>query len=225
MSASLSTDASPSATQWRERAAALKPRSGVFIDGRFVSSVSGATFDNINPATGRSLGAIAAGEARDIERAVASARAAFRRGSWAQQEPRARKRVLLRFAELMLANKDELALLETLDTGKPIGDSLAVDIPSAANCIRWYAEAVDKIYDEVAPTGPRALATITREPMGVVGAIVPWNFPLLMASWKIGPVLASGNSLVLKPSEKSPLTALRVAELAMEAGLPEGDST
>ncbi len=122
----------------------------------------------------------------------------------------------------MLANKDELALLETLDTGKPIGDSLAVDIPAAANCIRWYAEAVDKIYDEVAPTGPRALATITREPMGVVGAIVPWNFPLLMASWKIGPVLASGNSLVLKPSEKSPLTALRVAELAMEAGLPEG---
>ena len=122
----------------------------------------------------------------------------------------------------MLANKDELALLETLDTGKPIGDSLAVDIPAAANCIRWYAEAVDKIYDEVAPTGPRALATITREPMGVVGAIVPWNFPLLMASWKIGPVLASGNSLVLKPSEKSPLTALCVAELAMEAGLPEG---
>ena len=211
-----------SATQWRERAAATKPRSNVFIDGRFVPSVSGATFDNINPATGRSLGAVASGEARDIERAVASARAAFRRGSWAHQEPKARKRVLLRFAELILANREELALLETLDTGKPIGDSLAVDIPSAANCIRWYAEAVDKIYDEVAPTGPRALATITREPMGVVGAIVPWNFPLLMASWKIGPVLASGNSLVLKPSEKSPLTALRVAELAMEAGLPEG---
>jgi len=222
MSAAPSMDAPISATQWRERAAALKLRSGVFIDGRFLPSVSGATFDNINPATGRSLGAIAAGEARDIDRAVASARAAFRRGSWSQQEPRARKRVLLRLADLMLANKDELALLETLDTGKPIGDSLAVDIPAAANCIRWYAEAVDKIYDEVAPTGPRALATITREPMGVVGAIVPWNFPLLMASWKIGPVLASGNSLVLKPSEKSPLTALFVAELAMEAGLPEG---
>ena len=213
---------SVSATQWRERAAALKPRSGVFIDGRFVPSASGATFDNINPATGRSLGAIAAGDTLDVDRAVASARAAFRRGSWAHQEPRARKRVLLKFAELILANKDELALLETLDTGKPIGDSLAVDIPAAANCIRWYAEAVDKIYDEVAPTGPRTLATITREPMGVVGAIVPWNFPLLMASWKIGPILASGNSLVLKPSEKSPLTALRVAELAMEAGLPEG---
>src|SRR5262245_21078723 len=211
-----------SVTQWRERAAALKPSSGVFIDGRFVPSANGATFDNINPATGRSLGAVAAGEQLDVDRAVASARAAFRRGSWAQQEPKARKRVLLKFAELMLAHRDELAVLETLDTGKPIADSLSVDIPAAANCIRWYAEAVDKIYDEVAPTGPRALATITREPMGVVGAIVPWNFPLLMASWKIGPILASGNSLVLKPSEKSPLTALRVAELAIEAGLPEG---
>ncbi len=211
-----------SAAQWRERAANVKPRAGVFIDGRFLSSASGATFDNLNPATGRSLGTVASGDQLDVDRAVASARAAFRRGNWALTEPRARKRVLLKLAELMLANKDELALLETLDTGKPIGDSLSVDIPSAANCIRWYAEAVDKVYDEVAPTGPRALATITREPMGVVGAIVPWNFPLLMASWKIGPVLASGNSLVLKPSEKSPLTALRVAELALEAGLPEG---
>ncbi|HKU88858.1 MAG TPA: aldehyde dehydrogenase [Steroidobacteraceae bacterium] len=210
------------ATQWRERAATLEPRSGVFIDGRFVPSASGATFDNINPATGRSLGSVAAGEQLDVDRAVASARAAFRRGSWSQQAPKARKRVLQKLADLMLVHKDELALLETLDTGKPISDSLSVDIPSSANCIRWYAEAVDKIYDEVAPTGPRALATITREPMGVVGAIVPWNFPLLMASWKIGPILAAGNSLVLKPSEKSPLTALRIAELALEAGLPEG---
>src|SRR5689334_3815380 len=210
------------ATQWRERAAALKPRSQVFIDGRFVSSANGATFDNINPATGRSLGMVSSGEQIDVERAVASARGAFRKGSWVHQPPKVRKMVLLRLAELMLANRDELALLETLDAGKPISDSLAVDIPSAANCIRWYAEAVDKIYDEVAPTGPNALATITREAMGVVGAIVPWNFPLLMASWKIGPVLAAGNSLVLKPSEKSPLTALRVAELALEAGLPPG---
>jgi len=207
---------------WRERAAAIVPRTQVFIDGRFAPAASGATFDNINPATGKSLGGVAAGEQIDVDRAVASARAAFRKGAWADESPKARKKVLLAFADLILAHKDELALLETLDTGKPIGDSLAVDIPAAANCIRWYAEAVDKIYDEVAPTGPRALATITREAMGVVGAIVPWNFPLLMASWKIGPVLATGNSLVLKPSEKSPLTALRVAELAMEAGLPAG---
>ena len=211
-----------SANEWRSRAAALKPRSQVFIDGRFVASVDGATFDNINPATGKSLGAVAAGDQADIDRAVASARAAFRKASWADMPPKARKKVLLRLADLMLQHREELALLETLDMGKPIGDSMSVDIPSAANCIRWYGEAVDKIYDEVAPTGPNALATITREPMGVVGAIVPWNFPLLMASWKIGPVLASGNSLVLKPSEKSPLTALRVAELAVEAGLPPG---
>ena len=106
--------------------------------------------------------------------------------------------------------------------GKPISDSLKVDIPGAARCIHWYAEAIDKVYDEVAPTGPGALALITREPMGVVGAIVPWNFPLLMAAWKIAPMLAAGNSLVLKPSEKSPLTALKVAELAVEAGIPPG---
>ena len=211
-----------SAADWHARAAQAKPRSQVFVDGQFAPAMNGATFDNVNPATGKSLGAVAAGEQADVDRAVASARAAFRKGTWAQQPPKARKRVLLKFADLMLANRDELALLETLDTGKPIGDSLSVDIPSAANCIRWYAEAVDKIYDEVAPTGPNTLATITREAMGVVGAIVPWNFPLLMASWKIGPVLAAGNSLVLKPSEKSPLTALRVAELALEAGLPPG---
>jgi acyl-CoA reductase-like NAD-dependent aldehyde dehydrogenase len=210
------------ASEWRTRAAQARPRSQVFIDGTFAPAMNGATFDNINPATGKSLGPVAAGEQADIDRAVASARNAFARGTWAQQPPKARKKVLLKLADLMLAEREQLALLETLDTGKPISDSMSVDIPSAANCIRWYAEAVDKIYDEVAPTGPNALATITREAMGVVGAIVPWNFPLLMASWKIGPVLAAGNSLVLKPSEKSPLTALRVAELAVEAGLPPG---
>jgi acyl-CoA reductase-like NAD-dependent aldehyde dehydrogenase len=189
-----------SAAEWRARAAGLKPRSQVFVDGRFLPAASGATFDNLNPATGRSLGAVASGDQADIDRAVAGARAAFRKGSWAQQPPKVRKKVLLKLADLMLEHREELALLETVDMGKPISDSLAVDVPSAANCIRWYGEAVDKIYDEVAPTGPNALATITREPMGVVGAIVPWNFPLLMASWKIGPVLASGNSLVLKPS-------------------------
>jgi acyl-CoA reductase-like NAD-dependent aldehyde dehydrogenase len=149
-----------SAAEWRSRAAALKPRSQVFIDGRFVASVDGATFDNINPATGKSLGAVAAGDQADIDRAVASARAAFRQASWADMPPKARKKVLLRLADLMLQHREELALLETLDMGKPIGDSMSVDIPSAANCIRWYGEAVDKIYDEVAPTGPNTLATI-----------------------------------------------------------------
>ncbi len=207
---------------WHERAAALSLPSQAFIAGKSVPAGDGSTFDNINPATGQLLGKVAAGDARDIDAAVAAARAAFDKGTWANMAPKARKRVLQKFAELLLKNREELALLETLDMGKPITDSLRVDIPAAAACIQWYAEAVDKIYDEVAPTGPGALATITREPMGVVGAIVPWNFPLLMASWKIGPVLAAGNSLVIKPSEKSPLTALRVAAIAMEAGIPEG---
>jgi acyl-CoA reductase-like NAD-dependent aldehyde dehydrogenase len=207
---------------WRERAAALSLPSQAFINGRYVVSADGATFDNINPATGKLLGKVAAGGAQDIDAAVAAARAAFNKGSWANMPPRGRKRTLQKFAELILKNREELALLETLDMGKPIGDSSKIDIPGSAACIQWYAEAIDKIYDEVAPTGPGALATITREPMGVVGAIVPWNFPLLMAAWKIGPVLAAGNSLVLKPSEKSPLTAIRVAQLAAEAGIPEG---
>jgi acyl-CoA reductase-like NAD-dependent aldehyde dehydrogenase len=165
---------------------------------------------------------VAATDTRDIDAAVAAARAAFESEIWSKQPPRSRKNVLLKFAELILAHQDELALLETLDTGKPIRDSLNVDVPAAARCIQWYAEAIDKIYDEVAPTSYDALALITREPMGVIGAIVPWNFPLIMAAWKIAPILAAGNSLVLKPSEKSPLSAIRLGELANEAGIPAG---
>ncbi|MGP8035193.1 MAG: aldehyde dehydrogenase [Steroidobacteraceae bacterium] len=207
---------------WHERARALTFRTQAFIDGRYVDAASGATFDCINPATGKLLARVAAGDAQDIERAVRGARAAFNAGSWSQRPPAERKQVLLSFADAITAHGDELALLETLDMGKPINDSLKVDIPAAARCVRWYAEAIDKVYDQVAPTGPDALALITREPVGVVGAIVPWNYPLLMAAWKFAPVLAAGNSLVLKPSEKSPLTALRVAELAVEAGIPPG---
>ena len=207
---------------WHEQARELSFATQAFINGRFVDAQSGAQFDSIDPATGRVLCQVAACDAADVDSAVAAARSAFNQGSWAQMAPRARKRILQRFAEAIFKHKEELALLETLDMGKPISDSLKIDIPGAAHCIEWYAESIDKIYDEVAPTGPTALATITREPMGVVGAIVPWNFPLLMAAWKIGPVLAAGNSLVLKPSEKSPLTAIRVAQLAVESGVPEG---
>jgi acyl-CoA reductase-like NAD-dependent aldehyde dehydrogenase len=176
----------------------------------------------VNPANGEVLAQVAACDARDIDAAVVSARAAFESGVWAKQSPKARKKVLQRFAEAIHENLEELALLETLDTGKPIRDSLSVDIPATANCIQWFAEAVDKIYDQVAPTDHSALALITREPLGVVGAIVPWNFPLIMAAWKIGPILAAGNSLVLKPSEKSPLSAIRLAQIASEAGIPDG---
>jgi acyl-CoA reductase-like NAD-dependent aldehyde dehydrogenase len=215
-------NAMPDTISWHDRARSLVMRTQAFIDGRYVDAASGATFNSVNPATGKVLAQVAAGDEEDINRAVASARAAFRKGVWCNLPPVKRKQVLSRFAELILRHSDELALLETLDMGKPISDSLNIDIPGAARCIQWYAEAVDKVYDEVAPTGPGSLALITREPLGVVGAIVPWNFPLVMAAWKIAPVLAAGNSLVLKPSEKSPLTALRVAELAVEAGLPPG---
>ncbi|HET9388099.1 MAG TPA: aldehyde dehydrogenase [Steroidobacteraceae bacterium] len=214
--------AKPETISWHERARSLDIRTKAFINGNYVDAASGATFDTVNPGTGKLLARVAAGDVEDVDRAVAAARAVFRKGAWANLAPAKRKQVLKRFAELILKNAEELALLETLDMGKPIGVSLNVDIPSAARCIEWYAEAIDKIYDEVAPTGPGSLAIVTREPMGVVGAVVPWNYPLLMAAWKIGPVLAAGNSLVLKPSEKSPLTAIRVAQLAVEAGVPEG---
>jgi gamma-glutamyl-gamma-aminobutyraldehyde dehydrogenase len=165
---------------------------------------------------------VARGRAADIDAAVASARAAFDDGRWAGKPPAVRKKLLQRFADKILAARDELALLETLDMGKPIQYSLSVDVPSTARTIAWYAEAIDKVYDEIAPTPASALALITREPMGVVGCIVPWNYPMIMAAWKLGPALATGNSVVLKPSEKSPYTALRLAELAVEAGIPPG---
>ena len=207
---------------WHQRAQELRIDGRAVIDGQRRDAASGATFECRSPTDGRLLGAVARGAQADIDAAVFSARAAFDDSRWAGKPPAVRKKVLLRFAEKILAARDELALLETLDMGKPIQYSLAVDVPSAARCIAWYAEAVDKIYDEIAPTAANALALITREPMGVVGVIVPWNYPMIMAAWKLGPALAAGNSVVLKPSEKSPLTALRLAELAVEAGLPPG---
>ena len=207
---------------WHARARDLTINGNAFIDGRYVAAAGGATFDCVSPIDGRVLARVASTDAADVDRAVVAARRAFEAGTWSRQPPRERKRVLLRFAGLIERHAEELALLETLDMGKPIGDSLAVDIPATVRCITWYAEAIDKLYDEVAPTGHDALALITREPVGVVGAIVPWNFPLVMAAWKIGPALAAGNSFILKPSEKSPLTAIRIAALAAEAGLPDG---
>lgn len=210
------------APDWHARAADLQPDGRAVIGGKRVAAVAGETFNCVSPIDGRTIGQVVRGREADINAAVASARLAFDDGRWAGQAPAARKKTLLRFADKILAAKDELALLETLDMGKPIKYSQMVDVPSTARCIAWYAEAVDKIYDEIAPTPRTALALITREPMGVIGAVVPWNYPMIMAAWKLGPALAAGNSVVLKPSEKSPLTALRLAELALEAGLPEG---
>ena len=207
---------------WKEKAKALHFRSQAFIDGRFVDAVSGETFDCISPVDGRLLTKVAACGVEDVDRAVAAARRCFEDRRWSDQAPVERKRVLQRFATLIREHGEELALIETLDMGKPIADSLSVDVRSTANCFDWYAEAIDKVYDEIAPTGDASLALVTREPLGVVAAVVPWNFPMVMAAWKLAPALAVGNSVVLKPAEQSSLSALRLAELAIEAGLPEG---
>jgi len=192
------------------------------INGSRVPARDGQTFDCISPVDGRLLTTVARCGQADVDAAVAAGRAAFDDKRWCGLAPAARKRVMIKFADQLLAHADELARMETLDMGKPIKYARSVDVNSAANCLRWYGEAVDKIYDEIAPTASTALALIQREPMGVVGVIVPWNYPMIMAAWKIAPALAAGNSVVLKPSEKSPLTALRLAELALEAGIPPG---
>ena len=185
-------------------------------------AASGRTFDDIAGRDGSRIAQVAEGGVEDVERAVAAARRSFDDRRWSDQPPMARKRVLLRLAELVREHLDELALLESLDVGKPIRDALKVDIPSAATTLQWYAETIDKVYGEIGPTGPDALSLVTREPIGVVAAIVPWNYPMIITAWKLGAALATGNSVVLKPASQSPLTALRLAELATEAGLPDG---
>ena len=207
---------------WEQRAKDLKIETRAFVQGDYQPAQGGETFECLSPVDGRVLGQVASCDLADAELAVKSARAAFDSGVWSRIAPAKRKQTMIRFSELLLANAEELALLETLDMGKPISDSLNIDVPGAANAIRWSAEAIDKVYDEVAPTPHDQLGLVTREPVGVVAAIVPWNFPLMMASWKLGPALATGNSVILKPSEKSPLTAIRIAALAIEAGIPAG---
>lgn len=208
--------------QWAERAAQLRIRDQAFIDGKFVPAASGRRFATINPATGATLAEVAEGDAEDIDRAVRAARRAFEDGRWSRIAPGDRKAVLLRLADLIRQNLHEMALLDSLDMGKLVQDAVTIDAPGSAHFFQWYAEAIDKIYDEVAPTGPGDLALVRRVPLGVVGAVVPWNFPLDMATWKAAAALAAGNSVVLKPAEQSPLSALRLAELAAEAGVPDG---
>ena len=197
-------------------------RTQAFIDGRFRDAASGATFETENPATGEVIASVAAGDGTDIDLAVAAARRSFEDGRWSRLAPADRKKVLLGFADLIEANAEELATLDSLEAGKPITDTRDVDLPDTVKTFRWYAEAIDKVFDAVAPTGPDALGLIVREPIGVVGAVVPWNFPILMATWKIAPALAAGNSMIVKPSRLSSLSAIRLAELAAEAGVPDG---
>jgi len=208
--------------QWQARAAALHIRHQAFIDGRYVDAASGKTFDCISPIDGRVIVPVSECGSEDVDRAVAAARRVFDAGHWSESAPVHRKKTLIRFAQLVEQHGEELALLESLDMGKPVADALAVDVAASVRCMNWTGEAIDKVYDEVAPTGRDELGLVTREPLGVVGAIVPWNFPMLMAAWKIAPALAMGHSVVLKASEKAPLTAIRLAELAIEAGIPPG---
>ncbi len=207
---------------WKSRAAGLSFRGQAFIDGKFVDAASGKTFDNINPATGAILNTVAECDEEDVNRAVAAARTAFEDGRWSNMAPGDRKAVMLKLADLIRENLEEMALLDSLDMGKLVTDAVTVDAPGSAHFFQWYAEAIDKVYDEVAPTGPGDLALVKRVPLGVVGAVTPWNFPLDMATWKAAAALAAGNSVVLKPAEQSPLSALRLAELAAEAGIPDG---
>jgi acyl-CoA reductase-like NAD-dependent aldehyde dehydrogenase len=209
-------------TNWREKAKNLKPQNKAFINGQFVDAVSGKTFPTYYPATGDVITHIAACDSADVDKAVTAARRAFVSGIWSDLKPFDRKMKMLRWVELIREHIVDLALLETLDTGKPIKESVNVDATSCANNLQWFAECIDKLYDEIAPNGPTSLAMVTREPIGVVGAVVPWNYPLIISSWKMGPALAAGNSVVLKPAEQSTLSALKLVELAKQAGIPDG---
>lgn len=207
---------------WQRKAAALQIEGRAFIDGRYCDAAEARSFDCVSPIDARPLAKIARCTAGEVDAAVRAARRAFEARVWCGLNPRERKAILLRWAASMRAHLDELALLETLDAGKPIADTTTVDVPGAAYCLEWFAEAIDKVGGEVVPADRHLVGLVTREPVGVVAAVVPWNFPLLMAAWKFAPALAVGNSVILKPSEKSPLTAIRIAALAHEAGVPAG---
>lgn len=210
--------------EWQLRASALKKsaETRLFIDGEFVDAVEGGTFDNICPVDGSVMNVCAAGTKADIDKAVAIARASFKSGEWSRKAPRARMDVMYKWAELVAANGAELALMDTIDMGKPITDMVDVDIPMCIETIQYFAECIDKITGTITATEYDVMSTVLREPIGVVGCISPWNYPLLMSLWKITPSLAAGNSTILKPAEQAPLSSYRVAELFVEAGGPAG---
>jgi len=209
---------------WQDTAAAVlaSTPTGLFIDGDFAPARAGGEFETINPADGAVLASVAAGTGDDIDRAVSAARRTFRSGDWSRMEPRERMGIMYRWAELVRVSSRELAVLESLDMGKPISDVIGVDLPSVADFIQFCGECIDKIEGRVTNTRSDALHFVKREPYGVVGAISPWNYPLLMATWKVAPALAAGNSVVLKPAEQAPLSCLHLARLFVEAGGPAG---
>ncbi len=208
--------------EYKAIASGLTPPTQAFIDGSFRPAISGKTFAAVNPATGEKIADVAACAAADIDFAVEKARDAFEDGRWSRLHPAERKTALIKLSKLIQRNARELAVLESIDSGKTIFDCETVDVPETVNCIKWHAELIDKIYDQVAPASDNHIAMVVREPVGVVGLVLPWNFPLLMLAWKIGPALAAGCSIIVKPAEETSLTALRIAELAYEAGIPAG---
>jgi aldehyde dehydrogenase (NAD+) len=193
-----------------------------FIGGQWVPAQSGKTFETIHPATEEVIAEVAEGDAADVELAVKSARQAFETGPWSKMDARDRGRLMHRLADLIEEEADELAALETLDNGKPIRDSRAADLPLTIDCLRYYAGYSDKIHGQTVPIRGNYFAYLRREPAGVVGQIIPWNFPMLMVAWKWGPALAAGCTIVMKPAEQTPLTCLRMARLAQKAGIPDG---
>ncbi|WP_319544751.1 aldehyde dehydrogenase [Ruegeria conchae] len=208
--------------EYESIAAHLDLPTGAFIDGGYRPAISGQVFETVNPATGAVLTSIAACGVEDVDFAVEKAREAFEDGRWSKMHPSERKDVLIRLCKLITRNARELAVMESIDSGKTIYDCETVDVPETIHCLKWHAEAIDKIYDQVSPASDDHIAMVVREPIGVVGLVLPWNFPLLMLAWKIGPALAAGCSVVVKPATETSLTALKVAELASEAGLPRG---
>ena len=200
----------------------VTPNTQAFIDGQYCDAADGTKLENLNPATGEIIGTFSHCGAADVDRAVAAARRVFNQGTWSRAAPEYRKEILLKLADLVEKNKNELAVLESVDAGKTITDCLHEVGTEAPAFFRWYAELADKTFGKIAPTADDALALIVKEPAGVAGAILPWNFPFLMAVWKIAPALASGCSIVVKPAEQTPLSTLKLGELAIEADIPSG---
>ena len=209
-------------TDFHKAAAELEFETRAFISGEYVDSASGKKFESVNPANGNVITSVASCDEEDVNRAVASARASFEAGKWARMAPADRKNVLLKWADIMERNAEELALLEVIESGKTIGDAREIDIPGTIDTLRWHAEAADKIYDQITPAPHNVVSMYVREPIGVVGSVIPWNFPLFVGMWKLAPALAGGNSMIMKPDEHTSLSMIRIAEMAAEAGLPEG---
>ena len=203
-------------------AASMNYPANAWINGKYTPARSGNEYTNINPATGEVITKIASCGAEDVDYAVKKARQAFDSGVWSKLHPSERKKILIKWCKHMMRNRHELAVLESLDSGKPIRDCATIDLPEAIHCIEWYAEAADKLFDNISPSGDDAMGLIVREPIPVVGCVLPWNFPLQMFAWKVGPALAAGCSIIVKPAEQTSMSALRMAELSREAGLPDG---